>query len=46
MKEVLEDVGIEITDEGLRKLQDMLPFDGKEENKGNCEEEKEWAGRG
>ncbi|XP_038942056.1 EF-hand calcium-binding domain-containing protein 3 isoform X6 [Rattus norvegicus] len=30
MKEVLEDVGIEITDEGLRKLQDMLPFDASD----------------
>lgn len=29
MKEVLEDMGIDITDEGIRKLKEVLPFDGK-----------------
>nr|XP_017170366.1 uncharacterized protein Gm11639 [Mus musculus] len=27
MKEVLEDMGIDITDEGIRKLKEVLPFD-------------------
>ncbi|GAB1296952.1 Predicted gene 11639 [Apodemus speciosus] len=30
MKDVLEDMGIEITDEGLRKLKEVLPFDASD----------------
>lgn len=29
MKEVLEDMGIDIIDEGIRKLKEVLFFDGK-----------------